>query len=353
MRRNKDVQEIPITRIFPSLENPRKRLPRELVAALYDGMEHRAFLQELRRRTETHVALAEFLKGLDDLANSIQQVGQLAPIRVLPNEGETYVIEMGERRWLSHLILFFERAEPQYERMDAMVGIASDKMLQRRMAENVHRAEFSPIEMAKGLAARLDELQHEMPTVRLLELEERVGAENGIRARRVRQYLLLLTLDEQVLELAEQAHLTERALRGVLKFKKPVEQLAAVRRLMGESAKEGRAVKSTVAPNAWAEQFARNVLALEKRGNERGAYERALRVQMKKNPRVHALLGRVLHANENRNGNRSVSQGPGTKNGKIRKRQVSARRHGQAHPENVIARGRGAFHRRAGRRGRT
>lgn len=352
MKRKKDVQEIAITRIFPSMENPRKRLPRELVAALYDGLEHRALLQDLRRRAETHAGLAEFLKGLDELANSIQQVGQLAPIRVLPNKGETYVIEMGERRWLSHLILFFERGETQYEQIDAIVGMASDKMLQRRMAENVHRAEFSPIEMAKGLAARLDELQREMPTVGLLELQERVGAENGIKARRVRQYLLLLTLDGTVLDLVEQGHLTERALRGVLKFKNPTEQLAAVRRLVGEASKENRAVKSTAAPKAWAEQFARNVLALEKRGKERGAYERALRVQFKKNPRVHTLLGRVLHPNENRNGKRAVSQEPGTKNRKIRKRQGSARRREEAHTENLISRERDVFHRRARRRGR-
>jgi len=352
MKSKKDVEEIPIPRIFPSRGNPRKRLPHELVAALYDGMEHRAFLQELRGRAETHAGLAEFLKGLDDLSNSIQQVGQLAPIRVLPNEGETYVIEMGERRWLSHLILFFERGETQYEQIDAMVGTASDKLLQRRMAENVHRAEFSPIEMAKGLAARLDELQREMPTAGLLELEERVGAENGIKARRVRQYLLLLTLDNAVLELAEQGHLTERALRGVLKFKKPAEQLTAVRRLLGESAKEDRTVKSTAAHKAWAETFVRNVLALNKRGNERGAYARALRVQLKKNPRVNALLGRVLHPNEYRNCKRAVSQGTGTKNRKISKRQVSARRREEAHTENLISRGRDAFHRRA-RRGRT
>ncbi len=353
MRRNKDVQEIPITRIFPSLENPRKQLPRELVAALHDGMEHRAFLQELCRRAETHVGLTEFLKGLDDLANSIQQVGQLAPIRVWPREGETYVIEMGERRWLSHLILFFERGDAQFERIDAMLGVASDKILQRRMAENVHRTEFSPIEMAKGLAARLEELQREMPTVNRVELEERVGAENGIRARRVRQYLTLLRLDEQVLEMAEQAHLTERALRCVLKFKKPAEQLNAVRRLIGESAKEGRAGKSTAAPRAWAEQCARNVLALEKRGSERGAYERALRVQMKKNPRVHALLGRLLRGKENRNGKRAASQEPGIKNGRNRKRTFSARRRGEVHPENLKARGDSALHHRARRRGRT
>lgn len=353
MKSKKDVEEIPITRIFPSRENPRKRLPHELVAALYDGMEHRAFLQELRSRAETHAGLAEFLKGLDDLSNSIQQVGQLAPIRVLPDEGETYVIEMGERRWLSHLILFFERGEAQYEQIDAMVGMASDKMLQRRMAENIHRAEFSPIEMAKGLAARLDELQREMPTAGLLELEERVGAENGIKARRVRQYLLLLTLDEQTLEMAEQGHLTERALRGVLKFKKPAEQLTAVRRLVGESAKEDRIVKSTAAPKAWAEIFVRNVLTLGKRGKQRAAYARALRVQLKKNPRVHTLLGRVLHSIEYRNGKRAVSQGTGTNNRRFSKRQVSARRGGLTHPENVIARGRGAFPRRARRRGRT
>ena len=356
MQKHGQVLWINIHQIYPSLENPRKQLPRDLVAALYEGMEQCAFLQELRRRAETHAGLTEFLKGLDDLANSIQQVGQLAPIRVLPHEGETYIVEMGERRWLSHLILFFERGDAEFERIDAMVGspqMASAKTLQRRLAENVHRAEFSPIEMAKGLAARLEEMRREMPTVGLLELEERVGAENGIRARRVRQYLTLLTLDEAALELAEQGHLTERALRGVLKFKKPAEQLAAVRRLLGESAKQDRTVKSTAAPKTWAETFVRHVLALDKRGKQWAAYERALRVQLKKNPRVHALLGRVLHRNENRNGKRVVSQELGIKNGKIRKRQVSARRRGQTNIASPISHRQDGFRRNARRRGRT
>lgn len=357
MKRKKDVQEIAITRISPSMENPRKRLPRDLVAALNDGMEHRSFLQELRRRAEKHVGLAEFLKCLDDLANSIQQVGQLAPIRVFPQEAETYVIEMGERRWLSHLILFFERGDADFERIDAILlgapQVSSEKMLQRRMAENVHRAEFSPIEMAKGLAARLGELQRELPTVGLLELEERVGAENGIKARRVRQYLMLLTLDNTALELAGQGHLTERALRGVLKYKDPAEQLAAVRRLLGESAKEAKTVKTTAAPKVWAEQFVRNVLALEKRGKDRGAYEHALRVHLKKDPRVHALLGRVLHPNENRDGKRAVSQSPATGNRKTHKRHGSVRHREETYNQNLSARGRGGFRHSARRRGRT
>lgn len=343
MSKRDQVLRINIQQIYPSLENPRKQLPRELVSALHNGMKHRAFLEELRRLGNTHAGLAEFLKGLDDLASSIQQVGQLAPVRVFPQDGETYLIEMGERRWLSHLILFFERGDAAFEHIDAILNAAhssSDKALQRRMAENVHRAEFSPIEMARGLAARLDELQRELPDVTSVELQARVGAENGIHARRVRQYLALLTLDEQALELAEQAHLTERALRGVLRFKTHDKQVAAVKRLV-HPAKEKNQAKNTVAPKQWAETFVRNVMALEQRGKQRAAYERALRVQLKRNPRVCALLGCVLHQNGNRNGKRGASQAPEIGKGKSRKQPDSARRHGIAERAKPIARGRG------------
>lgn len=352
MSKRDQVLRINIQQIYPSPENPRKQLPRELVAALHNGMEHRAFLEELRCLGNTHAGLAEFLKGLDDLAGSIQQVGQLAPVRVFPQDGKTYLIEMGERRWLSHLILFFERGDAAFEHIDAILNAAqssSEKALQRRMAENVHRAEFSPIEMARGLAARLDELQRELPEVTLVELQARVGAENGIHARRVRQYLALLTLDEQAQELAEQAHLTERALRGVLKFKTADKQVAAIRRLIHPGGRKNPS-KNTVAPKQWAETFVRNVMALEQRGKERAAYARALRVQLKRNPRIRALLGCVLPQNGNRNGKRAASQALEIGKGKSRKLSDSVRRHGIAESPKPVARG-GGRRRRSGRSG--
>lgn len=354
MSKRDQVHRISIRQVYPSLENPRKQLPRELVTALHAGMEHRAFLQEIRCLGTTHAGFAEFLKGLDDLATSIRQVGQLAPVRVLPQESERYVIELGERRWLAHLILFFEREDATFEHIDALLGSVAappKKTLQRRMAENVHRAEFSPLEMAKGLAARLDELQCELPALGLVELQARVGAENGIQARRVRQYLTLLTLDEAALELAEQGHLTERALRSILKYKTPAEQVAAVRRLVHPPDKKAPA-KTPIAPKVWADAFVQNMLAVAQSGKQRAAYERALRVQLKRNPHAHALLARALPAGENRKGKHAVSQGPGVENGQAHKRQSSARQRGAAgiHPQS---RARGESRRSARRRGRT
>lgn len=358
MQKREAVLRININQIYPSLENPRKRLPRDLISNLHAGMNGSALLKELRLRATQQPGLAEFLNGLDDLANSIKQVGQVAPIRVYPNDGATYIIEMGERRWLSHLILFFEQGEADFECIDAIlvsphVMSEQKRTLQRRMAENVHRAEFSPIEMAKGIAARLDEMRREMPTVGLLELEERVGAENGIKARRVRQYLMLLTLCEEALELAEQGGLTERALRGVLKYKEPGEQVAAVRRLIHQPEKEGRAVKPTIAPNAWAEGLVRNVLALERGQKQLGAYGRALHIHLKRNPRVRVLLRRVLHLNGNRNGKRAVSHTTNIRNGKRLNKQVAAARRGKRYNENQSIRGRGGFRRGARGRDRT
>lgn len=354
MRKREEVLRIKISQIFPSLENPRKKLPRDLISNLYAGLAYSAFLEQLRLRAKDQPGLAEFLHGVDDLAASIKQVGQLVPIRIYPAQGETYVIEMGERRWLSHLILFFERGETDFESIDAILVSPSavsveQKTLQRRMAENVHRAALSPIEMAKALAARMKEIHIEETAVSRRDLEERVGAENGIAERRVRQYLSLLTLCDEALDLAEQGGLTERTLRGVLKYKQPAQQVAAVQRLIHGTAKESNTSKSSVAPRVWAQTFVHDLLALGQGKRELKAYERALRIRLKKNPRARTLLGRILPPNGNRNGKHAVSQAVNVADGKNR-HTSSHNRDNASHQPNSGNNRRG-FHRGTRRRG--
>ena len=356
MEKREDVLRVNINQIYPSLENPRKKLPRDLVTNLYTGAQRRTFLEELRLRAVEQPGLAEFLRGLDDLASSIKQLGQLVPIRVYPDQGDIYVIEMGERRWLSHLILFFERGVADSEYMDAILvsarGVSEEqKTLQRRMAENVHRTNLSPIEMAKGLCARLEEMRCGATTVSRRDLEERVGAENGITGRRVRQFVSLLTLCDEALELAEQGGLTERALRGVLKYKEPAKQVAAVQRLIRGPEKETNTSKSPGAPNVWAKTFVRDVLGLKHRGKELKAYERALRVHLKKNPRARTLLGRILDVNWNGSGKRAVSQVVCT--GDRKNREATSGSREKQSQETRSTRDRGRSHRGARRRGRT
>ena len=303
MQKKQDIARIPIEQIYPDPDQPRKRLPKELVLAMRDGMDARTLLQELRNRAATQLGLATFLKGLDDLASSIQQVGQLAPIRVYADGNKRYVIEMGERRWLAHLILHFARGESAFSHIDAIIApkrsddSTAQETLQRRMAENVHRAEFSPLEMARGLAERIAQVIEQNSELNRSNAEELVGSENGITARRVRQYLSLLNLSDEAQRLAQENGLTERALRGVLKIRDANAQVQAIHKLIAGEREKAKSLPTPNAPDVWAETFLKNVLTIGYNKKQRKSYERALRVQLKRNPRAHKLLNKVLRAN--------------------------------------------------------
>lgn len=308
MQKKEDVVRIQVECIYPDPDQPRKRLPKDLAVAVKKGMGAQAFLQELRQRAELQPGLGSFLKGLDDLATSIQQVGQITPIRVYMDEENCYVIDVGERRWLAHLILYAERGESGFSDIDAIVvskqsaSTEQRQTLQRRMAENVHRAEFSPTEMARGLTDRIAQILKTNPKMKRSQAEEIVGEENGITGRRVRQYLSLLGLCEEAIALAQEGGLTERALRGVLKHKEPTAQVTAIRKLILGQTDRLKASRTPANPgfqgiHEWAESFMQSVLVIGHDKTRRKLYERALQLRLKRNPRARALLNRLLQSN--------------------------------------------------------
>ncbi len=313
MQKKQDIIRIPIEQIYPDPDQPRNRLPKDLAIAIRDGMDARTLLQELRERAATQPGLVTFLKGLDDLATSIHQVGQLAPIRVYADGSKQYLIEMGERRWLAHLILHFERGESAFSNIDSIIApkrsaaTTAQQTLQRRMAENVHRAEFSPLEMARGLAERIVQVIEQNSELNRSKAEELVGEENGITSRRVRQYLSLLNLSDEAQRLAQENGLTERALRDVLKIQDADVQVQAIRKLIAGEHDKSTSPHATNAPDAWAESFLKNVLTIGQSKEQIKPYESALRVQLKRNPRARKLMNKILHTNGHENGKRRVS----------------------------------------------
>ncbi len=330
MQNKQAIVRIPIEQIYPDPDQPRKRLPKDLARALREGMGARTLLQELRTRAETQTGLATFLQGLDDLATSIHQVGQLAPIRVYPDKGKRYVIEMGERRWLAHLILHFERGESDFSHIDAIItskhkeAAVDAQTLQRRMAENIHRAEFSPIEMARGLLDRIEQVMHENTEMNRSKAEEFIGKENGITARRVRQYLSLLKLCDQAQRLAQENGLTERALRGVLKIQGADAQVQAIQKLLLGEREKSESSRATVSPHKGVESFLQEVLEIARNKQEMRQYKRAVCAQLKRNPRARVFLSQVLQSNGRNNYKRAVSQNVSNTN--IARRFKSVRR---------------------------
>lgn len=88
------------------------------------------------------------------------------------------------------------------------------------------------------MAGRIQEILAIEPGTKRSDAEKQVGKENGMSDRRVRQFVALLKLSPEAQELAQQARLSENALRQITGIKDSLEQLAAVRELIRPSQKK-------------------------------------------------------------------------------------------------------------------
>ena len=229
-----EAKLIPLGQVHPDPTQPRRLLPPDLAQSLVTGVSPREVLSQLRSRAERDKWMRERLAELDALAGSIAIDGLMQPIRVIPDGDDRYRIEEGERRWWAHHILV-QQGKEQFQSIAAMLVEkegASSGLLRRRVAENVQRSGFTAIELAKAMASRIQEILTAEPGIKRSEAERRVGSENNMTDRRVRQYVALLTLSPEAQELAQQARLTESSLRPIVGIKDSARQLAAIRELM-------------------------------------------------------------------------------------------------------------------------
>jgi ParB/RepB/Spo0J family partition protein len=238
MSQNEQIARlIPLHQIRPDPAQPRQLLPPDLLATLGSGGSPFDILDQLRIRAEHDKWIRERLTELDALAHSIADDGLMNPIRVIAEGDERYRIEEGERRWWTHHILV-QQGKEQYQTIPAFVvepNSISSGLLRRRVAENVLRSEFTAIELARAMACRIQENLDAEPGIKRVEAESRVGKENGMSDRRVRQFVGLLKLAPETQELAQQARLTENSLRRIVSIKDTTKQLEAVRELMHPS----------------------------------------------------------------------------------------------------------------------
>jgi ParB/RepB/Spo0J family partition protein len=225
------VIQIPIDQIHPDPKQPRHLLPRDLAGALADCTAPLQVLSELRERGRRVKWIRERLGELDALADSISSDGLMDPIRVLDGGDGSYVIEAGERRWWAHHILL-ARADSRFEKIAAFVvgnNVQDSGVHRRRVAENVLRDGFTVMEMAQALETRLKEMMVAEPQLSGREVERRVGKENGMSDRRVRQYVALLKLPTQVQEIAQQERLSEGILRKITMIRGATRQIGAAK----------------------------------------------------------------------------------------------------------------------------
>ncbi|MCL5950389.1 MAG: ParB/RepB/Spo0J family partition protein [Chloroflexi bacterium] len=306
---------IPIHQIHPDPNQPRRWLPSDISEALTAGATPVDILSQLRERKRDKW-VQERLVELDALADSIAADGLMQPIRVILDSEGAYRIEAGERRWWAHQILL-GRGDAHFETIAAFIvdsGAAAPGMLRRRVAENVHRSGFTAIELARAMGARIEEIALAEPTLARREIEKRVGKENGLSDRRVRQHLALLKLPGEVQELAQQARMSEGSLRGLVSIKDPTRQMAAAQKLVhptktnpasrkdraGNRKPRGKATRHTLPnprPSAtvpWPLVLIRLARRLEQRNNKEIGRELGKTVKNEKECEALAHLGEAL-----------------------------------------------------------
>lgn len=101
--------------------------------------------------------------ALDELAQSLQQVGMLQPILVRPRPDGRYEIVAGERRFRAARLAGFDR-------VPAVVRHTADEhLLTEALVENIHRTDLSPLEEAAAYDQLLSDfgMTHEALAARL------------------------------------------------------------------------------------------------------------------------------------------------------------------------------------------
>ncbi|MBB5987978.1 ParB/RepB/Spo0J family partition protein [Sphingobium lignivorans] len=118
---NRSVQFLPVSRIAPHPEQPRRQFDEQ---------------------------------ALDELAESIRARGVIQPIIVRPVSGGRYQIVAGERRWRA-----VQKA--QLHEIPAIVRDFSEaETLEIALVENIQREDLNPIEEAQAYRRLIDQFQH-------------------------------------------------------------------------------------------------------------------------------------------------------------------------------------------------
>ena len=119
-------------------------------------------------------------ESLEELGNSIKELGVIQPITVRKLEGNKFQLVSGERRFRASKLIG-NRSIPAY------IRLANDQeMLEMALVENIQRKNLDPIEVALSYQRLIDEIQLTQE-----ELSTRVGKKRST----VTNYLRLLKLD--------------------------------------------------------------------------------------------------------------------------------------------------------------
>ena len=143
-------------------------------------------------------------EALDELADSIRQLGVIQPVTVKKGDGGKYVIISGERRWRA------SRMAGLTEVPVVIKELSDDEAMALALIENLQREDLNAIEEAQGIKALMDTLSLTQD-----EAAERVGKSRPAVANALR----LLKLPDSVIALVSDGKLSPGHARALLGFK--------------------------------------------------------------------------------------------------------------------------------------
>jgi len=185
-------QMIPIERISPNPEQPRKR----------------------------------FEKGdLDDLAASIREKGVIQPLIVRTRDDGSFEIVAGERRWRAAQLA-------QLHELPVIVRDFTDvEVLEVAIIENIQRADLNAIEEAAGYRQLMDKFGH---------TQEKMAEALGKSRSHIANLLRLLNLPESVIDMVRDGELSAGHARALIPAQDPL-------KLARQIVKGGLSVRATEA----------------------------------------------------------------------------------------------------------
>ena len=164
--------------------------------------------------------------ALEELAQSIRELGVLEPILVRRRQAGGYEIIAGERRWraaqragLREVPIFVRELSPK----DAF---------EAALVENLQRADLSPLETARAFQRLIDEHGHTQETI-----AKRVGKDRSTISNALR----LLKLPPVVMTHVDDGRLSEGHARALL----VAQDVTAIEKLAAEAVAKGWSVRET------------------------------------------------------------------------------------------------------------
>lgn len=192
-RAEKDISELPVMKIEPRQDQPRRWFDEE---------------------------------ALEELADSIAKHGVIQPITVRPQESGYYQIIAGERRWRAARKAGLETVPVH------ILTVDEQKAMEMALVENLQREDLNPIEEAQGY-----EILQQTYGMTQEEVAQSVGKSRPAIANSMR----LLMLSEDVRRLVEEGELSAGHARALLPLEHPDVQMNVAQTIIAKKLSVRRA----------------------------------------------------------------------------------------------------------------